>query len=264
MYLFQNNGAGSNGPYYAAGESKWASRADPRARSVMVLLSVLVLSLHALALIWLARPKPVKPKPAVIEVSLLSPPAPTAAGPSAPPPSPAKITPPKKVNVAKPQVKAAPKKPRPKPQKPAELPAPVEKTADHGLAKLVEEARSTHFETFQPQADTAKTGKTAPPNAAASAPKPAGKNTVVERATCVSCPDPEYPAVARRRGLQGSVLLKFELTPDGLVRNITVVRSSGHQQLDQAAKDNAKESRFTQGEPGVIRLATKQFNFTLH
>lgn len=60
------------------------------------------------------------------------------------------------------------------------------------------------------------------------------------------------------------MLLKFELTPDGLVRNITVVRSSGHQQLDQAAKDNAKESRFTQGEPGVIRLATKQFNFTLH
>jgi len=270
MYFFQNDDAGSNGPYSAAGGSKWAARADPRSRNVMVLLSVLVLSLHAWAYLWLAgsKPRPIKPKPVVIEVSLLPELAPPVAEPSAQAPSPAKKTPPpaKKIKTPKPIAKAPPTKTPPKPKKPAELPAPVAKKTDDSLAKLVEEARSTHFETFQPQANTAKTDKTAPTNQAASAAKSTGQTKAkgVERATCVSCPNPEYPAVARRRGWQGSVLLKFQLTTDGLAQNITVARSSGHQQLDQAAIDNAKESRFTRGEPGIIRMATKQYNFKLN
>ncbi len=272
MYSIQNNDAGSNGSYHGADDSQWASRSDRRSRHVMVLLSVLVLALHALILIWLAGPKPraIQQKPVIIEVSLLPEPAPPAVEQSTPAPAPAPAladrTPPKKIKTPKPVAKEPPKKTRPQPKKQAELPKPVVEKADESLAKLVEEARSMHFETFQPQTNTAKTSKPAPPNTASNATKATnpGKSKAVERAACVSCPEPDYPALARRRGWQGSVVLKFQLTTDGSAQNIIVFRSSGHPQLDQAAIDNAKESRFTRGEPGVIRTATKQYNFRLN
>ena len=44
-----------------------------------------------------------------------------------------------------------------------------------------------------------------------------------------------YPDDARRQGITGKLLLDVELNPDGTVRNITVLRPSGHSLLDEAA-----------------------------
>lgn len=44
-----------------------------------------------------------------------------------------------------------------------------------------------------------------------------------------------FPAEARRRGLAGSLTLDVALNADGSVRDIALVRSSGHQALDQGA-----------------------------
>ncbi len=44
-----------------------------------------------------------------------------------------------------------------------------------------------------------------------------------------------YPEEARRQGLSGSLILDVALNPDGSVREISVVRSSGSPVLDQAA-----------------------------
>jgi protein TonB len=44
-----------------------------------------------------------------------------------------------------------------------------------------------------------------------------------------------YPDAARREGISGKLLLDVELNPDGTVRNINVLRSSGQPMLDEAA-----------------------------
>jgi protein TonB len=44
-----------------------------------------------------------------------------------------------------------------------------------------------------------------------------------------------YPDAARREGISGKLLLDVELNPDGTVRNISVLRSSGQPMLDEAA-----------------------------
>lgn len=44
-----------------------------------------------------------------------------------------------------------------------------------------------------------------------------------------------YPDAARRQGVSGNLLLQVALEPDGSVYNITVLKSSGHKVLDDAA-----------------------------
>ena len=47
--------------------------------------------------------------------------------------------------------------------------------------------------------------------------------------------DPSYPSSARANGLQGRVTLQALVTRDGNVRRINIVRSSGHDELDESA-----------------------------
>lgn len=233
------------------------------------LLLVLVILLHGWLALWLLSPKRpvVKKKPVMIEVSLL--PAPVKqiepAPVSKPLPVPiVKKTRPKKAELTKP--KPLPKlteKPVVKKKIAVPRTQKEQNTSTHEPAEEKAVAKPVIAPTPAPAFDAAKPAAqpTLPPKPTATK-KPA--RTESQRATCVRCPNPTYPSIARRRGWQGSVLLKFQLTADGLAQNIVVVRSSGHEQLDQAAIDNAKESRFTQAEPGVIRTATKLFNFKLN
>ncbi|MDE2184314.1 MAG: energy transducer TonB [Alphaproteobacteria bacterium] len=45
----------------------------------------------------------------------------------------------------------------------------------------------------------------------------------------------DYPAISQRLGEEGTVTMKFTITPDGSVENPQVVKSSGSERLDQAA-----------------------------
>jgi protein TonB len=44
-----------------------------------------------------------------------------------------------------------------------------------------------------------------------------------------------YPDAARRKGISGKLLLDVALNPDGSVRNITILKGSGHTIIDEAA-----------------------------
>jgi len=44
-----------------------------------------------------------------------------------------------------------------------------------------------------------------------------------------------YPPAARRRGLAGTVHMEIVIQPDGAVSQVSVLRSSSHQILDEAA-----------------------------
>jgi protein TonB len=63
-----------------------------------------------------------------------------------------------------------------------------------------------------------------------------------------SNPPPKYPAVARRRGFQGNVVLEVLVGPAGNVIELHVLSSSGYSILDRAAKSSVKNWTF---EPGM-------------
>jgi protein TonB len=62
-------------------------------------------------------------------------------------------------------------------------------------------------------------------------------------------PPPKYPRLARRRGLEGIVILKAFIGTDGRVKSLSIFKSSGHSILDKAA---LKAVQCWQFSPGVI------------
>lgn len=59
-------------------------------------------------------------------------------------------------------------------------------------------------------------------------------------------PPPEYPEEARWEKRVGRALLAFQLRPDGSARQIKLLASSGHTDLDSAAVESLKLWRFNQ------------------
>jgi len=68
-------------------------------------------------------------------------------------------------------------------------------------------------------------------------------------------PRPEYPSRARRRHLQGTVILEVSVTRDGRVDELRVKESSGHEILDRAALRAVKSWLFEPGRRGRERIA---------
>jgi protein TonB len=64
---------------------------------------------------------------------------------------------------------------------------------------------------------------------------------------------PDYPAEAKRRGWQGKLMLRVEVSAAGAALGVTVATSSGHQVLDDAAVAAVAKWRFVPatraGEP---------------
>lgn len=241
--------------------------AEDRAYAMGILLSVLVALLHVWLALTLLKPNvpPAKIKPVMIEVALLATPAPEkkpapVVEKKAPPPkiAPA-ISKPVKLKTTPAKTPLAKKKP-PITHAKAELPEPTTVVPPPVFKPVplppAPEAGAKDKESPVSAAKAAVSAEKTAPKAA-----PAAKEK--GHATCVSCPKIKYPAIAQRRGWEGSVLLKLQLAPDGHAENVTIERSSGHSALDEAAIANAKQSRFTVGNAGQIRIATKLFEFKL-
>lgn len=77
---------------------------------------------------------------------------------------------------------------------------------------------------------------------------------------------PAYPERARRRGEQGRVLLRVDVTPDGVPSAVTVAQSSGYSSLDAAAREAVRQWRFvpaTRGGRPVAAVALLPILFRL-
>ena len=61
---------------------------------------------------------------------------------------------------------------------------------------------------------------------------------------------PSYPAFAKKRGQQGTVLLKVNVSIDGKPDNIQLQKSSGFTLLDQAAQNTVKTWHFVPAKQG--------------
>lgn len=97
----------------------------------------------------------------------------------------------------------------------------------------------------------------APPRELASAaPKaespPADKITApVFNAAYLRNPEPVYPVSARRRGEQGTVMLKVLVTREGTAASVSVDKSSGSAALDRAAVEAVRKWRFAPARRGT-------------
>lgn len=60
----------------------------------------------------------------------------------------------------------------------------------------------------------------------------------------VYAPRPTYPRLALRLGLEGEVMLRVWVSPEGVPTTIVVTQSSGHKSLDNAAKQGVQKWRF--------------------
>jgi protein TonB len=61
--------------------------------------------------------------------------------------------------------------------------------------------------------------------------------------------------LARRLGLEGTVLLKVRVTEQGRVETVQVERSAGHPTLDQSATDAVQRWRFEPARQGRVPVA---------
>ncbi len=85
----------------------------------------------------------------------------------------------------------------------------------------------------------------------------------------VSCPKliaPDYPAISRRMGEEGKLVLRVELDETGHIDEAKVINSSGYERLDAAALTAVKSWQcnpsLRNGQP-VRAVALQPFNFVL-
>jgi protein TonB len=70
------------------------------------------------------------------------------------------------------------------------------------------------------------------------------------RPAYLSNPIPKYPLAAKRRGIEGRVLVHAEVDEHGLPNIVRLARSSGSDMLDNAAVEAVKEWRFSPAKQG--------------
>lgn len=70
---------------------------------------------------------------------------------------------------------------------------------------------------------------------------------------------PEYPQVARHAGWSGTVVLSLTVGRRGRVNEVILLESSGHEPLDDAALQAAREWQFSPREAGSESLHRFEF-----
>ena len=70
-------------------------------------------------------------------------------------------------------------------------------------------------------------------------------------------PKPIYPAAARRRGMQGVVLLSVNINNAGYVEKVDVLKTSGFRALDRSAVKSVGNWRFIPARQGKQEVASK-------
>jgi len=207
-------------------------------RRETILLGVLALVVHGAVIYWINQhPTPALPivppeiPPMTIEFSRPAPPAPPVVVP--PPPAPVDEPPP-------PVEDELATKPPPKP-KPIPKPKPVAKPVPKPAPKAVEQPPAPP----QPAAPVAAPAPPAPP-------APAPVTPASANAAYLKNPAPEYPSLAQRRGWEGTVLLRVHVLASGKPGEIQIQKSSGRQQLDDAALDAVKRWSFVPAKQGDV------------
>lgn len=173
------------------------------------------------------------------------------------------------VTPVRPDVPAAPREEPPPERETRELPEEespaVEKTEETETVEKTEETEAPEEPAEPPPAATTtapREPEEAPPGNAA----PDDRGELEEPVPDPRNRKPDYPRLARRRGIEGAVELRLLVLPDGRVGEVEVSRSSGHRILDEAAIEAARGYRFTPARRNgraVTAERTQRFEFRL-
>jgi|MDTA01.3.fsa_nt_gb TonB family protein len=60
----------------------------------------------------------------------------------------------------------------------------------------------------------------------------------------INNPHPPYPIIARKKGIEGSLILSVSVNKDGSVGNVIIKKSSGHKILDKVSKETIEKWLF--------------------
>ncbi|MEM6836677.1 MAG: TonB family protein [Cyanobacteria bacterium P01_C01_bin.120] len=71
-----------------------------------------------------------------------------------------------------------------------------------------------------------------------------GQDSGSRTIACQNCVEPQYPQSALEAGFEGAPRVQVDINPDGSVRNVTLVESSGNAEVDRAAIQAARNSSF--------------------
>lgn len=201
----------------------------------------LVLLLHAAFFYALQSglgQQPPRPEPREIIATLIA--AQPAPAPASQPPQP----PQPKPEPPKPQVKP---KPAPKPPVPVVKSTPTPQPAPKSITAPAEPAP-----TAAPAAAEAAATSATPSNATAASASagpaapaaPVQPRTVTTGVEYLQPPRPEYPALSRRMGEEGTVMLRILITERGRAERADIHKSSGVPRLDEAARQAALRAVF--------------------
>ena len=137
--------------------------------------------------------------------------------------------------------------PVPKPEPPAPAPppkpAPVRKVQPPAPPKPV----AVPSPAPAPEAPTG-----AAPPAPPAPPAPAKVELPSSSADYLRNPPPAYPAMSRRLGEQGQVMVRVLIGADGNAQQAQIARSSGFERLDKAALDAVLKWRYVPGKRGGV------------
>ncbi|MCQ8896692.1 energy transducer TonB [Limnobacter humi] len=206
-----------------------AHQAEPP--QALILGSVVLV--HLLVLLWVGRQvhiaQPTLTQPSVEGVLIAIEPAPKAS--ATPQPAPPK-------DVVKPKPAAKPvKQEQPKPSTPAIAPAIAPEPAPLTAATAPAQPQA---QAVSPSAPPQDTQTITPPRT---------------DAAHLNNPPPAYPALSRRLGEQGRVLVDVYILPDGSVGDLKLNKSSGFGRLDDAAMTAVKQWKFVPAKRGGQPIA---------
>ncbi|MGJ0490300.1 energy transducer TonB [Methylobacter sp.] len=259
MYLFNNHEQGLVGQSLPplGGAAPFVRRkkrtlleiltGEEQPRSIGSLLLILVLLLHIRAGQWLLQPQePVTlAQPLMMEVSLVSVPGQQASTAPPAPPKPVEPPKPKKTPVKKPLKKKTPVKH--KPAKPPKTEA------------IAEEIPLTPSELSAAESSTLK--DSSPASSASSSASKTQSNAEPYTEASVNAnygfnPPPKYPAIAKRRGWQGTVRLRVSVSAEGYSEAVAIHSSSGYEELDESAIEAVRKWRFIAAKRGDTAIAS--------
>jgi len=109
---------------------------------------------------------------------------------------------------------------------------------------------------------TNTTNTTNTTNAAPNPANPTHNSSGKQRIRCQSCAKPEYPVNAKERGLEGEAKVAVDVDANGNVINVRLINSSGHPELDEAAKQAARNWKFDPSQSGKSAIPAK-INFQI-
>jgi periplasmic protein TonB len=202
-------------------------------------------------LVWVRTPPLVTLDPLEVTLERYEPPRVLPSAVPEPPPPPERVT-------AAPKPKLTPQKKMMQLQ--PEKPAAVSPTPPPVLALPQTTKTDVPPALPIPQSDekpAVVAEKPAAPDASVSRPASPSEGQVaattppISDAAYLQNPRPAYPMSARRRGEQGTVLLKVLVTREGTAATVSVETSSGSKSLDEAALEAVRKWRFVPAKRGA-------------